>query len=440
MGPRRFYRLRLQKPARILHRLPRRQPLLRLRLRHPEDSMSDPAAEQGSGPSSGGFWRVMIRELRILAGDPLYFFLLVILPVGAMVLFVVVFTNPIPRDAPVLVCDEDHSELSRKLTRMMDASATLRVTGTVLDMQEGTRAIRTGKAYALLFIPKAWERDILHGDSPAVTIFYNNQWLLVSGVISRAARDVAAAMSLGTEIKFRMAQGELPDIAFSKADPIRADVHVLFNPGLSYRDYLIPALFATLLQAFITMITVRSIGTELRKGTMLEWLAAAGGRTWLAVAGKLFPHTVFFVAMMMFSYMLQVNVLHIPIRGYAWVLALASLLYVLAYQAMGFFFIGFFGNFRLAGSMAGFYCGPAFAFAGVTYPYIGMPLFAKVWGCGLPLTYYVSLMFQQILRGSPPQASAGSVGAIFLFVVIPPLLVWPRFRRLMRDPACWGGS
>ena len=58
-------------------------------------------------------------------------------------------------------------------------------------------------------------------------------------------------------------------------------------------------------------------------------------------------------------------------RGSLALVALATLLFVLAYQAMGLLIVAFSANLRLASSAAAFYGGPAFAFTGVTFPTFG---------------------------------------------------------------------
>ena len=62
-----------------------------------------------------------------------------------------------------------------------------------------------------------------------------------------------------------------------------------------------------------------------------------------------------------------------PLRGGFAVTCAGTVLFVLAYQAVGLLFIGFLGNFRLSVSLAAVYAAPAFAFTGITFPILGMP-------------------------------------------------------------------
>jgi ABC-2 type transport system permease protein len=339
---------------------------------------------------------------------------------------------------PVVVCDGDGSALSRQLIRMIDASATLAVTGTVRDTIEGAASIRKGSAYAMVYIPRDLERDVKRGAAPAVVLYYNNQWLLTSGLVYRAAREAVGTLSAGLDVRTRMMKGEGPAEALDRFEPIRTDLHPLFNPNLNYRYFLLPALFPGMLQAFIIMVTVRALGSELKHGTAGEWLAAAGGRPWVAVLAKLLPSGVCFTVLMVFMLAALTRFANVPLYGSLEVILAGSFLFVLAYQSMGFALVAISANLRLANSLAGFYTGPALAFAGITYPALGMPPAAKVWSSCLPLTHYLHLLLEQALRGAPPQASMHALVVLAAFVVVPPVLLMPRLGRLLRDPDCWG--
>jgi ABC-2 type transport system permease protein len=114
--------------------------------------------------------------------------------------------------------------------------------------------------------------------------------------------------------------------------------------------------------------------------------------------------------------------------------------FVLAYVAMGFALTAVAGELRLGTNLAAFYCAPAFAFAGVTFPVEGMPVAGQAWGSLLPVTHYLRILVQQGLRAGPIDVSWQSFLPLLAFAVVPwPFLAW-RMGRLMRDPRAWGRS
>ena len=397
--------------------------------------------EIGTGRPPGRFTclaRVIARELHIIAHSPFCTLFMFVLPVLSFCLIWAVFYEEVPRNLPVVVRDADQSALSRQLVRMLDASPQLAVSAHVNDVEEGAGCIRRGEAYAVFNIPAGFERDIRRADAPPVVLYYNNQSLLVSVLLSRAVREVAGTLSAGIDVRTRMAKGEDPAAALARHEPIAVDQHALFNPNLNYRYFLLPAIFPTMMQVFIIMMAVKAIGGELKHGTAGAWLETAGGRPWVALTGKQLPYTGAFIVMTNFMLALLVRYAGVPLHGSLWVLLVANLLFVLAYQNMGFVMVAVSANLRLANSLSGFYAGPAFAYAGVTYPAIGMPAAARALSASLPLTHYLHVLLQQALRGAPPEASFPRLMAMAAFVLLPPGLLMPRMGRLMRDPQYWG--
>ncbi|HOK89661.1 MAG TPA: ABC transporter permease [Candidatus Hydrogenedentes bacterium] len=390
------------------------------------------------GPSTGGFWRVFRRELRRISGSPFFVAFVLILPYPTFLILSLAFLAPIPRDLPVVVCDMDNSTLSREIIRRMDASPAIQCVERVADMSAAAALVREARAHGVLYLPFHFERDTLAGEAPPVTVFLNNQWLLTSGIITRAARDVVVSASEDIDRMLHVAEGNDPPRAVWRAEPIRLDLHPLFNPGMNYRFFLLPALLPVVLQMFIAMTAIRAIGMEFRSRTAAEWLQVAGGSPGWAVLGKLAPYTLYWLAMSWFMWVWLHRWFDVPIRGSRVMLAAGTLLLVLAYQAMALLFIALKGNLRLANSLAGFYCGPAFAFSGVTFPRLGMPLPAWIWGGLLPVTHYLRLVYEQAFMETPLDTSARLLLVLLLFTIVPGWWGYRKLRRLFYEPEKWG--
>lgn len=373
-----------------------------------------------------------------MAHSPFYLLFTTILPLATFMLFCAVFYQEIPHDLPVVVCDQDRSSLSRQFTRMADATSSLKVIATVQDPAEGAAKIRLGAAYAFFLVPADMEQDVRCGAAPAIIVYYNNAYLLASGLVSRAAREVIGTLSAGLDLRARMMTGEYPAQALESYEPVKVDAHVLFNPNLNYRYLLLPSLLPSVLQAFILMVVVRSLGGELKHGTAGTWIEQSGGHTWAAVLGKLAPYTACFIVVMGFMLALLIRFAGIPMYGSFGFVLCVSVLFVLAYESLGLALVALTANLRLANSLAGFIAGPAFAFAGITFPTVGMPLFARIWHNALPLSHYLHIFLDQALRGAPLYASRHALLALMLFTAVPPLLFMPRLARQMRDPSFWG--
>lgn len=363
--------------------------------------------------------------------------LLVLLPLAGFSLATAIFWNRLPEELPVAVVDADRSLLSRRLVRMLDATKSMRVTGPFASPEEAFDEVLSGRAYGVVAVPARFERDVKRGAAPKVTLHYDALKMIPGSILKRDVRAVVGTLSAGVEIQARRALGETPDVAGARFEPVRSLRGALFNPGLDYRAFLLPAVLATLLTIFVLVAAVHALGVELRDGTAAEWLASGGSAT-RAVLGKLLPQALWFTALGLAALAFPFRFLDVPLRGSALLVALATLLLVLGYQAVALLLVAFSANLRFASSAAAFYGGPAFAFTGITFPTFGMPLAAKAWGALLPVTHYLALLLSQALRGAPPSTATGPLAALCAFVLLaPPLALW-RMGRLMRDPSTWG--
>ena len=194
-------------------------------------------------------------KLRRMTGGWYYAVLMLVLPLASFAITWAIFAQGVPRDLPVAVVDADQSALSRQLTRMVDATPSLRVAAQAPSLEAGRGLVLRNQAYAVIVISRPdMERDARRGEAPKVVAYYNAQYLLPASLIRR---DLRAAV--GTRLGGPRAAGAPGDAASRRTralahiEPIRVDSHTLFNPQLNYLYYLVAALLPTLLQIFIVV-------------------------------------------------------------------------------------------------------------------------------------------------------------------------------------------
>jgi ABC-2 type transport system permease protein len=389
---------------------------------------------------SRGVGATTARELRRMGSRPLYVLMIVILPLLSFVLLWAIFAGEVPRDLPIAVCDKDHSALSRKVVRLLDASAGLAVTQEVADAETGHSLIRQGKVYALILLPEHLERDGLAGKAPSVISYYNNEFLLPGSLANRDIRSVMTAVSAGIDIRVKQSQSGTVRLNAGAVEPIRIDQRQLFNPYLNYTYFLVAALLPTLLQIFVLVIVVYALGSELKEGSAPEWLALSGGSFWKAILGKLLPYVVSFsvIALAMVAFIF--GFMGVPMKGRASLILVATIFFVIDYIVIGLFIVSMTANLRLSLNFSAFYATTAFTFVGVTFPTIGLPWIAKTWAAIIPLSYYLKVLFDQGIRGAPAIGAVIPLSIMAAFIPllsVLPMLTMPRFMTLEKY---WGRS
>ncbi len=379
------------------------------------------------------------RELERMVSRPLYILMLIVLPLLSFSVFWFMFAEGVPKNLPIAVLDQDRSSLSRQMIRMVDSTSSIAIKHRVTSLEEGKQLILSGNSYALVMIPKNLEKDVLRGLSPSIVNFYNNEYLLAGSIISRDINSVVTTLSKSFNVSFRLKKGEMTATALNNIEPVRIVSHTLFNPYLNYFYFLAGTLQPTLLQIFIIAMTIFALGSELKEGTAASLLEASNQNIVFALLGKLLPYTLVYILLGIFMNVFLFTVFKVPVAGSPGLILLSTIIFVLAYQAVGLFILALTANLRMSLSMAGFYSAPAFAFVGVTFPLVGMPFLAKVWSYLLPLTYYIKIFIDQSMKGAPIKVSLPQLAIMSCFLIFIPLTI-PRLNRIYRNQKYWGRS
>lgn len=382
------------------------------------------------------FFSVFTREVNRLLKNRYILIIMIVIPLVMSVMVCETFKTGTPKNLPIAVLDNDNSVLSRQLVRMIQATPTCNVDFNVTNLTEGKDLIVEGSAYALIVVPKDFQRDIYRGEQPKLVFYYNNQMILIGGSISKDVTTAVQTFMTGMDLKVRMKKGTSSDVAMTQVNLISVDEHIRSNPYLNYSYFLAFGAFAHISQILITFVTIWAFGSEFKAGTSKEWLAEAGNSIIIATFGKMLPYFVGFSLVMSAMYLIYFGFYQAPFVGSIGFVVFATLVFIFAYQILGIMFVAITANMRLSLSCGAFYTAMGFAFAGVTFPIIAMPVVAKIYSWLLPLSHYMSIMVDQVLRGIPPIYDVHSIGEIFV-LTLPGLALLPRLKKFANDETKW---
>ncbi|MEZ3440616.1 ABC transporter permease [Alistipes sp.] len=379
------------------------------------------------------------RELRRLTHQPMYFVLMFLLPLLSFVFFAVLFQKGVARDIPIAVLDQDRSTLSRKVTQMIEETPTALVAYGIQSMDEGERLMREGRISAVVQIPAFFEKNILSNSQTHIEAYISGSNITVNGLLSKDIQTAVTMFSAGIQIQLLTKQGLTERQAMAQLQPVRFDKHVLFNPYINYGYYLSPSFMPMMLLIFIVMVTVFSIGTELKNGTAREWLASADNSMGAALLGKMLPVTVIMFLLSLVMFVIIFKVVGVPLNGSFTLILTGTLLFILSYQSISVLIVSIMANLRLSLSLGGGYSVLAFTFSGLTFPIMAMYPAMRAVSKLFPFTYYTDLFVDQMLRGAPARCSLPDLGCMALFIVLP-FLCLRRLRRLCTEEKFWGKS
>jgi ABC-2 type transport system permease protein len=369
-----------------------------------------------------GFCLVARREWRWLLHDPVALILIFGVPLFAFVVLSAVFSHPVIRGLGVVIVDEDRSETSRAFAEEVAASPSLGIVARDADLASASRAMRSGTALSAVYIPAHFERDLRAERRPQIVAFYNQQFLTAAGVASQGLSDTLAAAAK------RSAPPAAPKA--QRVGSLAAETIALANPQKNYAQFLLRALLPMVIHAVIALAAGYAVGSEFRRRSVRTWLACAGGNPIIALAGKLAPlFVIFFVIMLTVPFILE-GMFQISFRGDATMVVVAGSLLIIGYLALGALLQLLLKDLATGLGLTGLVVSPAFGYAGVGFPVLGMNAFAQFWGSLLPLRWYMAVLLGQAARGLPVGESARPFAALAGLAVLYTLLAFYRMRAL----------
>lgn len=366
------------------------------------------------------------REWKRMLSRPIYLFSNVFVMFFCYLFYLTLFEEGLPRQLPIGLVDGDNSYVSRTLARNVDASAQVQIVAQYADFTEARQAMQRGEIYAIIDIADGFETDLLAFRQPKIRYYVNDAYLIAG---SLSFKDLTYISELGTgyvQQRLMHAKGVVGDeITMPILQPIIIDTHLVANPYSNYGVYLLNVLLPGVLQLMIIMLTVFSIGTEIKSNTTHEWFAASKRSVFASLAGKLIPYTILFIVLGIGGNFILYRYMHFPMHGSFFRMSLATCLYVLAYQAIGLFIIGAFPRMRDAISVAAFYGLLAFTYAGFTFPIEGMPRGAQIFANFFPIRHYFRIYVNEALNGAPINYSLIYYAVLTAFLILPFIIYRP---------------
>jgi ABC-2 type transport system permease protein len=356
--------------------------------------------------SKPGFLLVARRECHWLFHDRVALLLIFGVPLFAFVVLTTVFSHPVIRGLGVTVVDEDKSDASRAIVEYVAASPSLKIVGRSGTLSTAAQDMRSGKAISAIHIPPNFERDLKAQRRPQVVGFYNQQFLTAAGIASSGLSDALSAAAAVAAPAKRAAP------AATSIGTLTGETISLVNPQKNYAQFLLRTLLPMIVHVVITLAAGYSVGSEFRRRDARAWLESAGGDPVVALVGKLAPLFVIFLLIMLAEPLFLEGVLQIPFRGDVPLMVAAGSLLIIAYLSVGALLQLLTGDLPTGLGLAGLFASPAFGYAGVGFPTVGMNAFAQVWSAILPLRWYMAVLLGQAARGLPVSESAVPFAAL----------------------------
>lgn len=193
----------------------------------------------------------LIREIKSTFFNKDIIILLIAGPVALTILFGGIYLNSYVNDISIAVLDEDNSSLSRMIVQQFQESERFNVKIFAQSPEELKSVIDDKKVYMGVYIPKDFSKKINTSDGLQVLVLCNGTNLVVGNNAYAAAAGIIQTLAAGTQIKLIESKGIVPEVANNMALAFKFSDRILFDPRMTYMNYLILGFVAVFLQQVI---------------------------------------------------------------------------------------------------------------------------------------------------------------------------------------------
>lgn len=370
------------------------------------------------------------REIRRIFSNRIYLICMLGAPVFCTVFFISLMWKGLPEDLPIALVDMDNSQNSRNLGRQLDAFNQTKIVMRTLSFSEAREEMQKGNIYGIMLIPENFGVLAASGKQPRLSFYTNNSYLIAGSLLFKDMKTISTLASGAVSREMGRARGYTDRQIMSQLQPIVIDAHPLGNPALNYSIYLNNIFLMGILQLMIFLVTVYSIGVEIKEKTAREWLEMGNNSLTISLAGKLLPQTFIFLCVGMSIASLLFAFLDFPLETGLFPMLLAMLLFILSAQAIGIMMIGVLPTLRLGLSFASLFGMLSFSMAGLSFPVTAMYPPIQALTCLFPLRHYYSIYVDQALNGRAFVYSLTQYLSLLLFLFLP-FLVLKNLKRAL---------
>lgn len=375
-------------------------------------------------------YNMIMTELKSLIKQPFTIFILFAGPILLTLLFGGVYVHNYLEDIPVAVLDEDNSALSRTIIQYFNENERFYIKYYCASKEELKNRIDSRKVYMGLYIPHDFSKDINELRSSSVLILVDGTNMVIGNNAYAAAASIVQTLAAGAQIKLLEAKGMLPGQAENMAMVFRFNDRILYDPRLTYMNYLILGFVAVFLQ----QVMVSSLGVSVIDNG--EYLA--NGFT----LPKLIIKILTFALCCVPSIFVSIGIAHmffkVPVRGSLLTVLLMCVAFVFAVSCPSVVLASIVRDKLKLYQLSFMLSVPTFVSSGYVWPMDQMPpalpmVIKVLW----PLAFFHKPFTDVIFKGVPFDVVSENIAGMLIYTLCwMPVAVLLLKKRFKADACC----
>lgn len=340
--------------------------------------------------------------------------LLIIFAIPLILLFIYGYAvNLDVKHVPLCVYDRDGSQDSQDLLKAFQATEYFRIAHLARDYRDVVQQIDTGASAMAIVIPPRFSEDLRNGASTSVQAILDASDSNSANLGLNYAQAIVATYSSNLQVAWAQHRGGAP-----LAAPIDIRSRTWFNEDLLSMATFVPGVVALVMAVVGAFLTSLTIAREWERGTMEQLISTPVGALEIEI-GKLIPYFLIGMAETAVCAVLGVIWFQVPFRGSWAVLFGSSALFLVVVLSMGYW-MSVVAKSQLAASQFALVATflPTFLLSGFLFPIDQMPVIVQAITRLLPPRYYVVILRNIFLKGTPVSMFASQLVALAVYAMV----------------------
>ncbi len=339
--------------------------------------------------------------------------LLIIFAIPLILLFIYGYAvNLDVKHVPLCVYDRDGSQQSQDLLKAFQASEYFNIVHLARDYRDVVEQINSGNCALAIVIPPQFAEDLGAGGTSVQAILDASDSNSASIGLDYT-RAVLATYSSRIQVQWAQNRGLAPLVL-----PLDVRARTWFNENLESMADIVPGVVALVMAVVGAFLTSLTIAREWERGTMEQLISTPVGALEIEI-GKLIPYFVIGMADTAVCAVLSVSWFGVPFRGSWTILFASSALFLVVVLSLGYW-MSVTAKSQLAASQFALVATflPTFLLSGFLFPIDQMPVVVQAITRALPARYYVTILRNIFLKGTPVSMFASQLAALAVYALV----------------------
>jgi ABC-2 type transport system permease protein len=336
------------------------------------------------------------------------FLWLFMIPILQIFLFGYVI-NSNPKHLPTAVISSENTPFTRSLLEGFKQTTYFSMDLIPQNELKAEESLIKGDVQFVINIPPNFTREVIRGESPHVLIEAD-----ASDPVA-VVNAYYAAVSLPDKVLNNDLRGSLQYLR-SPSPPFYLDVQSKYNPEIIPQYNTLPGLIALLIFTTLTVLTAISITAEFEAGTF-ETLLTTPLSQLNIIFGKLIPHFIFGYIILFMLLGIAIYFFEVPFYGNFFLYLGIMAPYSIANLGTGLAISTISRTQFQAASSANAYLLTCMIISGFLFPFKGMPLWAQYLGEIVPLTHFLRITRNIMLKGADLSILWQDIWPIIVFMI-----------------------